>query len=172
MRSLTAKTSSATAQTVTAPHYLLALHFSTPLYLASRPGVVWNGISWVQADFTVGNFSSRRGGMQGEIRLLNLNDAYGAVVLNEEVRGAKVGLWSLYGEPPYTADDPEMLFSGVIDGVPEIGDNVRLTLSTQAGIASRVPNIPLAVFLGEDMPVPGTVIHWSGGDVTLEARNG
>ena len=172
MRTLTAKVAAATAQTITAPHYLVALHFSTPLYLASRPGVVWNGISWVQGDFSVHNLTTRRGGQQGEIRLVDHDGAYGAVVLNEEVRGAKVEIWALYGEPPYADEDPQPLFCGVVHGVPEIGDLVRLSLSTANGIASRLPNIPLAVFLGEDMPAPGTVIHWAGGSVVLEARNG
>jgi hypothetical protein len=172
MRTLTANVTAATARQVTAPHYLLALQFSTPLYLSSRESLVWNGLSWVSGDFRIRRLSPIRGGMSAEVTLSNHDNAYSAIVLGEEVRGKKAQIWALYGDPPYAQDDPVALFSGEIDAVPEIADQVSLKLISKTAGAVRLPDIPLSLFLGEDMPPDGTVIEWTGGKVTLEARNG
>ena len=172
MRTVSSKVSTATAQQVTAPHYLLALYFSTPLYLTSRDALVWDGLSWVTGDFSIGRLAPARGGMGGELSLINHDNAYSAIVLGEEVRGRTVKIWGLYGEPPYAQDDPVPLFSGVISAVPRIGDEVVLSLTSERAVSTRVPDIPLSLFLGEDMPPPGTVIEWAGGTVTLGSRDG
>ena len=173
MRTLSAKTTAATGQTITQPRYLVQLGFSTTLYLSTLGGVTWNGISWVESAVQVGRFSQdRSGSLRGELVLPNEDGLFGAIVLGEDTRDASVKVWQLYGDAPYAYEDAVMLFDGVMGAIREVGDTIPVTV-TSVGIATaRSPRIALSTWLGDDMPVPGTVIRWGSETLTLVAQNG
>ncbi|PUB82372.1 MAG: hypothetical protein DBP02_15070 [gamma proteobacterium symbiont of Ctena orbiculata] len=171
MRNLSATVSTAVAQDSTTPVYLVELGYAPAIRLSTVGDVSWNGQNWIDSGVEVRSIRQTKGGGQtASLRLLNHDNAYGALVLGNGIRDIPVDIYQLYGSDPYAVDDAEHLFSGVISGVPSIDDYVTMTLVSDGVLTARTPRVQLSSFLGEDMPIPGTRILWNGDSLVLESR--
>jgi hypothetical protein len=93
----------------------------------------------------------------------------GAVVLGDGIRDITADIYQLYGAAPHAAGDAVHLFSGVIDSVPSIDDFVTLSLRSTGSAVAHTPRVRLSLFVGDDMPTPGTRIQWNGDVLILES---
>lgn len=170
-RSLSVNNASVVTQIGTEPIYLVSLGYTPIIRLCTNGTRSWNGYTWNDSGVEVVRLVRTEGGGQAaEIRLPNHDNAYGAVVLGKGIRDIPVDIYQLYGAEPHAVEDGEHLFSGYIDGVPSIDDFVILSLMSGGAFVRRTPRIPLSVFLGTNMPVPGTRITWAGDVLVLESQ--
>lgn len=172
-RTLSSRNQTEVAKTGTIPIYLFELGFDVPLRLCTYDDVSWNGYTWARAPIALAKLQGTEGGGQtGEIRLGNLDNVYSALILNEGARGRTCKIWQLYGEPTYAVGDGVPLFDGYMDEVPDIDDEVRITIASEAVGTRRTPQITLHPWFGDDLTPPGTVIVWGGDTYILESRDG
>lgn len=169
MRTVTAKVQTAIESAGTRPGYLMLLGFTTPLRLSTRGSVIWDGQTWAATPFRLNGPSlSEGGGLSGAFVLQNMDNGIGATVLNEGVRGKTCQIWALYGDAPYAASDPVMIFDGVMDGVPQLDDYATITFRSDRSRTTFCPRIRLAPPLCNHVPPTGTVITGNGVALTLE----
>jgi len=171
MKTLTAKQVAATTSPAQRPAYLVELNFSTVIRLCTRGQVDWNGFMWYQGGCQVGQFAIGQAGVQTvAISLANNSFAYSKIVLGETASGKRVRIWKLFGEPPYSVSDASLVFNGLIDDVPELGDVVTLNCATANARTLLVPNITIGLPYFTNMPRAGQVIYWGDESYELQPR--
>lgn len=128
-RTLSGPTSTATAQTITQPGYLVQLGFSSVLRYSSRGDEIWNGQNWLANNVQVGTISETpNGGVSLGLTIGNTDLAFGAVCLTEQPQDKAVSVWAFY-EGAVALADPILIFDGVIDSCDISQSAVQLTLS-------------------------------------------
>lgn len=173
MNILTPKTETATEQNVTMPRKIVEVHFPQVLRIAQDGDVQWNGQTWQYIPlFDVGAIKiDRNGGKTSSLKLPNHDGAYGVLCLTHGIKGRRVRIWELAGEPDYAPDDPKLEFDGIMNG-SKIGLFVTIGLTTTTRWNQSVPDVPLSAVMGDDLIVPGTEVKLNGGTLILETRNG
>lgn len=171
-RTLSTQTQSDIAQTVTTPRYLIELGFTTVVRLSTRGDVTYMGAGWVDSGAVVDGLNTTPGGGKSlTLQLPNYDNAYTSLVLNFGIRDRSVKVYVLYSNDPFPADeDGELIFEGRMDAVPSFGDVLTLDCQSDGNRTRNSPRTPLVLFLGADMPAPGTVITWNGGSLTLQEQ--
>ena len=135
MRSLSPELLAELGLTITRPGYLVAIDFSTPLYLSTLGDITWNGHTWIAADIKVqGLAKDERGDARGTLTLGNMLLDYGALVLNEGVADRAITLYSVWSG----VTEPIEEFNGVGDAC-DIGERVSISLAGQGSRALYSP---------------------------------
>lgn len=118
MRSLSSALLTALGGSVTRPAYLVHIGWNVPVRLSSHGTVSWNGYTWSAADLSVDGVRVGAGAVSGQLVLGNLDDVYGALVLNEGVADVPV---TLYGfDAAATASGDMALLGECVGGEAEI----------------------------------------------------
>lgn len=166
-KTLTATLTTATAQTVTQPGYLVELAFAVPLRLSTRGDQAWNGLPWTGG--RLGKVRATDGG--GTVEIINTDLAAGALALNEGVADMPIRVWAFHTDNPDLADVVPV-FDGVGDGV-EIGDNIiRIKLAADGRRTSYSPRRFVNAAAGFNHLLPaGSRISWGGEVFVLERNN-
>ena len=135
MRTLSPELIAELGLTITRPGYLVAMEFSTPLYLSTLGDISYDGHTWVGADIKVqGLVRDERGDARGQISLGNALLDYGALVLNEGVADRAIRIYSVWAGDT----EPVEEFNGVGDAA-DIGERVTTTLAGQGSRALYSP---------------------------------
>lgn len=165
-KTLTPTLTTATAQTVTQPGYLVELNFSTVLRLSTRGDQSWNSLPWTGG--RLGKVRVTDGG--GTVDVINTDLAAGALALNEGVADMPIRVWAFHTDNPDLADVVPV-FYGVGDGV-EIGDDaIRIRLAADGRRTSYTPRRFVNAAAGFNHLLPaGSRISW-GGEVFILERD-
>lgn len=95
----------------------------------------------------------------------NLDNAFGAMLLNESIADAEVEIYAVYAGAP---NDAVLEFSGVGDSC-EVGDRVVINLIGQSTQKNFSPRRRISQVTGFNTVLPaGTVISIGGNNYTLE----
>lgn len=175
MRTLTTTTSTATAQTITSPGILVRIDFGIPIYLSSRGDITWNSLNWVSQDVSVSGISwDGTGSQKGTLSLGNADNLFGALILNDGVRGRPIQIWQFYNGA-IAPNDPVQIFNGICDEVSEIGlAMIRIAISSQSVRAMTCPRTFINQASGfNHLPATGKVVTWGDQRYILQrAKNG
>lgn len=153
----------------TQPIRLIMLGFDAPIYASDGVALAFDGHAWLASDIEAVGLTDK----DGKIRLPNHDLSASALVLGQGVSGRAVEVWELYGTAPFSADSGRLLFAGVMDSVPVIGDFVEITVKSSGDGTSRAPRLPLSLWFGSDgLLAPGTTVAWDGHSITLGAQRG
>lgn len=170
MKTLSAAAETAITSTVREWRTLVEISFTTPLRYSSGDNITWNSLSWVARPFDISAITTTTGGV-GSIRLtlFNRDNALTSQFLSVNPRGKAVTVWALYGAGPWVLADGIELFSGVLDGVLEIGDSVVIeAAATRSGVL-QVPSISVAHVTGlQRLPQPGDKFYWGGSMTSID----
>lgn len=152
--------------TVTRPGYLIYLGLSTPQRLSTLGSVVWNSQTWAANDAKVSGLSqASTAGRSAQVSLGNLDNVFGAMLLNESIADAEVEIYAVYAGAP---NDAVLEFSGVGDSC-EVGDRVVINLIGQSTQKNFSPRRRISHVTGFNTVLPaGTVISIGGNNYTLE----
>lgn len=163
MKTLTLATQGATEQPITTPGFLVEIAWPTIVRLSSRAAVSWGGQAWLSG--RLGKVQAKDG---GTLELMNGDNAYSALVLNDGAADIGVRVWTFYTDTP-AEDDPVLVFQGVADGADLAQDRVRLTLAAENARTLFSPRrfINRAAGFNHLRPA-GTKITWGGQTITLE----
>ena len=156
-RTLPGSTSTEVTATVTDTVILVALGFSSPVYLSTREQITWDAKTWLAADMRV-----QIGGDTPNLTVYNENTTLGETVLAEGTAGKAVQIYQRYG-----TETPVLLFDGEM-GKATIGDMV--SISCRRAPARKAPNIRIAAPVFNYVPKRGLKIVTSKGTVELESR--
>jgi hypothetical protein len=154
---------------VTFPLILVELGFSVTMRLASITTVFWNGYTWGSGLLTANAINlqpSSSGSLTGSIFLENADNAMSTLILSEGARGKPVNIWYLYGTEPYQPEDAIQIFSGVIDGVPQMDMTVQLDIVSE-GAMLWTPRITYTATRFSHMLPAGTVVTIGGQQFVL-----
>ena len=163
MRTLSEATEASTEALTTKPGWLVELFWATPLRLSSRGNISWRDRSWVPD--TLVAVSTGEGGY---IELANSNLAYSALVMNEGVADVGCQIWKFYGDAP-GADDPVLIFDGVLDRAEINHKAVKITLAQESSRTKMAPRHRIDASGGFNHLRPaGTRISWGGQVYVLE----
>lgn len=163
-RTVPASITTAAAQRITRPGYLVLIEFSTPLRLSSRNDQSYAGYTWTGG--RLGKVDAGEGG--GSIELMNGDLAMSALVLNEGMADRPVTVWEFHADNPA---DAVRIFSGVGDS-SEIGkDRVKVRLAPENRRTMYSPRRFINKASGFNTLAPaGTRIVWGGQAFILERR--
>lgn len=157
-------------KTVTSPTYLIYLGTDVPFYYSSRGDVNWGGQVWSGAGVEVRNISSRPGGSQSaELRFPNHDKSLSAVVLNERVVNKACQIWKFYGSG-FADTDGLLVFNGIMDEVPEIGEYVTIRAQSESVFDQYSPRLVCGPPTMNFIPATNTQILWDGSLYTLERK--
>ena len=163
MRTLSETTETLTAAPATKPGWLVELAWATPVRLSSRGSVSWAGYAWVPD--TIAGVSIGEGGY---VELANGDLAYSALVMNEGVADVPCRIWKFYGDAP-GAEDPVLVFDGVLDRAEINHSAVKITLAQEASRTKMAPRQRIDSSGGFNHLRPaGTRISWGGQVYVLE----
>lgn len=173
MRSLSASTLAATAQTITEPRWFLQISFSTALRLTTSATTTWNSLTWNEADFVISGVGWASSIVQNvSITFGDLDQSIAALCLAQEITDLPIKLWAFDEKAKATAD-PVLIFDGAGANVSG-ADNGSLTITANR-INSRSVDIPrnsYRILLPSELFAPaGTVIRWGNGTITLNPRS-
>lgn len=171
MRTVTQKIAAATSGPVHTPGYLVELQFSTTIRLCNRGTVIFDGHQWFQGGVEVRGIATGEGGGKScTITIPNNQFAFSTIVLAETASGKQVRVWKLFGDPPYTDEDAVLIFTGLIDDVPELVNQVTFNCSTQNLRVTSIPNVTIGTPFFNHLPRAGQSITWGGEIYDLEPR--
>jgi len=167
MKTLSVATQAETERTQTTPAFLVEIVWSTVIRLSSRGDQSWGGYAW-----TGGRLGPVRVGESGNIEFINSDLAYSALLLNEGVADVGCRIWTFYGDNP-DADDPVLVFDGVLDGAEIAADRVRATLAPESHRTMFSPRRFIGPGTGFNHLRPaGSKMTWGGQTITLERSAG
>jgi hypothetical protein len=170
MRALSAKTSAAIAQPVTAPRLLIEIGWSHVVRLCTRETVAWQGRQWIGPQGRISGLGGNNADQQCDITLSNHDSGYGAIALSEGLSDKSVKIYALYGDAPYTTDDAALLFDGQLDGGTVTAESVDIHCIAMRGVTMYAPRIYAQPPVVNHAPPAGTVLRWNGDNYTLERR--
>ncbi len=164
MKTLTSATQAASAQTITQPGYLIELAWGTIVRLSTRGDKTWGGQAWTGG--LVASLAPRDG---GRLALLNTDNGFSALLMNNTVADIGCRIWQFYGDT-LGEDDPFLIFDGVIDGVDELTrTTATLTLAAEHARTLHSPRRRIGATTGFTRLTPaGTRLTWAGQTITLE----
>lgn len=154
------------------PGYLIDITWQpgTVTRLSTRGDQSWDGQTWMggrTAGVTPLDFDSA-GEPSGKLTLIDADEVFWALIGNLRVADAPVRMWLFYGDAP-GADDVIPMPDAVIDGVPDIGPKITLTLAAAGARTQFSPR----QFLGEEVGIthidpPGKTVTWGGQTIITE----
>jgi len=167
-RTLSATTTTEVATTITQPHTLIKIGYTSPLYYCSSGDLNWDGIAWTGQDITVTNLDPDKG--TGSLVIGDVSGVFGAMFLQYGIADIVIDIWRLYGETPWAAGDEEYLFSGVGGGATWAPKkSVRISLAPAANRVMFTPRLVIEKSLGfNHLPLEGQLITWEGETYVLE----
>ena len=147
----------AIALPVTEPGYLVFLGFDSELRHSTRATLTWGGHSWTGG---LGTRVLSVSEQEATVELANSDLSASALVLNTTLADRACAIYKLYN------GDAVLLFDGILDACPMIGDRVQLTAKALAS-AKRVPAKYIAYPAFKWLTPPGTQVKWGAQAVTL-----
>ena len=167
-RTISASTTTEVAKTITTPHTLVKINYTTPLYYCSSGDLTWNSISWSGQDIKVSNLNPDKG--TGTLTIGDVSGVFGALILQYGIADKDITIYRLYGSTPWPSGDEELLFDGVGGGVSwDPGKSVTIGLQPAANRMMFAPRIVIDSSLGlNHLPVEGQAITWEGETYILE----
>jgi hypothetical protein len=167
-RLLTAQTTAALALPGTKPAYLLALYWSTPVYLTTGAGLTWNGQTWLAEIAELSSLQWSNDGLQGaSLRLGNSDQRYSALALAEGVADVRVLVYA-YDQTATATGDPVCVFDGRGGQLALDDDYVTIALRVNKARALFCPRLRISPASGfNHLPPRGTTIVWGQQQSTL-----
>lgn len=171
-RTLSTLTDTEVSKSITKPHTLVKIEYSSPLYYCSSGDLSWDGVTWNKQDFTISQFSPDNG--TGSLTIGDVSGTFGALYLQYGIADVPIKIWKLYGDGPWSAGDEELLFEGVGDSSSWIpGKSLTITLLPVSSIRMFAPWYTICKNLGfNHLPVEGQIVHWENDIYTLGRENG
>jgi len=164
-RTLPASISTAVAQPVTQPGYLIQIDADSTLRYSSRATMSYNGQSWL-GGARVDRLDTARGG-DAAVALPNVDNALSALILADALTDKRIRIWGIYSDSP---TDAELLFDGLVDGADAIGAlECVLNLTDNGSARSSIPDVTIGPPLANHLVPPGTQISWGTTTSTVEA---
>ncbi len=157
--------STALAETVTRPLYLVELGFSSTLRISSRETLTYLSVSWTAASFRMSMPSSGN----WSVDIFNEALSLGASVLSQGTAGKTAKVYHLTGAGPFADDDGELLLDGEMGEATIAGDRVQIALKKRPPL--RTPRLLVAPPVFNHLPVSGTVIRTAAGETVLEPKS-
>jgi hypothetical protein len=151
---ITPELSAELSKPVTLPGYLiqidldgLTLRYSTR-GAQTHAGQTWQPSPWVYRE--------------GSLTVQGGDPAIASVLLSHDIYNRRVQVWMFYGEQ-VTPETLWPLFDGVIDGMPQVIDNIVLRLWQVSGATVYAPRGIINRESGFSvLPSPGLVFEWNG----------
>ena len=178
MKTISSATTTALAQPITAPGYLIRLDFpaitamslsASTQYYSTLSDISWDDTpggggtvhTWTGTDASVSGLSQDGGGSaNAQLTLGNTDYAIGAAVLLRGAADIPVNLWAVYSTTP-AQPDPVQVFSGVTDGADIALDKVTFTLVAQNNNTMQAPRVFIKKDSGFNFLQPeGTKVVW------------
>lgn len=160
-----------TGKTVTQPFYLVYLGTEIPMRYSSRGDVDFQNNTWAGSGVQVVRIQDGEGGSRSaQIRFPNHDKALSAVVLNEGVVNKVCRIYQMYGHAPFLDTESMLIFDGIMDEVPEIGEYVSITALSESIFNQYSPRLVCGPPIMNHIPPPGTQITWDGEIYILEKR--
>lgn len=154
----------------TEPGWLVEILFpSGAVRLCSRGTLAWDGHTWLGWGIEISGLrQDDNGDASGQLRLIDRDGTVDAAVFADEVRGAPVRIWKVYGDTP-AAGDALLRFSGIADAPVAEGGRIQIALLGDQLRTRMLPRGVIAPAAGcTHQTAPGTVITWGGERITLE----
>lgn len=173
MRATTPAADSARRAIVTRPLYLIEISFSPLTRISTNGEVTWGGYVWSggQKVSVEGLTADNTGRQTGTVQIGNLDDLLGAMVLGQGVADRPIRIWSADGAALAT-DDPELVFTGVIERADVDVTRVSLVLASGGSRSAYVPRRVIGPETGFNLLQPaGTKIKVGKDTYTLERRS-
>lgn len=172
MRALTTAAQAALAAQITRPLWLIEMALSPALRLCSFDTVSWAGAAWsgdaavqVRIDRVDGS-----GRQAGTLELGNEAGVFGAILMGQQVNGARVRVWGGDAAALATAD-PVLMFDGVIAGAEVTVDTAQVRIAAQGARTLLTPRRYVDKAGGFSVLLPaGTRLNIGGEVVVLERR--
>lgn len=98
------------ALNTTRPHFLFQIDFTPVLRLSSRSTVTFDLNSYTGAHITGLEYS--HSGDRGSFTLFDEDSSYVGEFVSEGASGVAVQVWVLYGDPPWSAGEEDLVLSG------------------------------------------------------------
>lgn len=158
----------------TEPGWLVRIDFpSGTVRLSSRGTLAWDGETWLGWGVEIGGLrQDDNGDATGQLRLIDHDGTVGAAVFADEVRGAPVRIWKVYGGTP-AAEDAVLRFAGIADAPVSEGGRIQIALLGDQLRTRMLPRGTISPAAGcTHQTAPGTVITWGGDRITLESDRG
>jgi len=142
------------AHPITKPGYLFELGFAPLLRFATRGDQTFDGQFFSGGIVSAYDVNARR------LSLLNPNNGVSLIGLAQGVSDRTARVWQFYGDAANT-DNTILLLDGFIDGAPEIGDKVVLSLFAESSGVLYSPRHRITQQNGYNvLPQPGLRIQW------------
>lgn len=165
MKTLSSVVQDQISTSVINPAYLVEIGFSTRIRGCTLGSVEIMGQLWPAIGIQVGEISTGQGGIKTvSISIINNAFSISNIVLAESASGKEVKVWKLFDT------ETELVFSGVVDEVPEISSTVSFNCTTANSRTTSVPFITLNQPFFNFLPRPGEIIRWGNSIFELEPR--
>lgn len=170
MLTLDATTQAFLAGSVTRPHYLIEIEFSTVWRHSTHEDFLFGADQYYTSGTKVESIEPSNARLSFDNSDLSASAAF----LGQDVRDIPIKIYALYTHPseflPDTASTPVLVFDGVLDAIEAVNQvEVVVTCLSSRLAAAWTPRIVAAPPLCNHMPPAGTQL----GNLTLEpARNG
>ena len=166
MRTLSATITSAVAQDVTQPIYLLRMGFSSELTVATwGADINWNGETWSASGIAV----KRLGIKSGSIEFPLADDGpWLSLLLNEGARERAITIYEYHTDLSASpqVSDAVAVFTGIMDGV-RITDRAIVEV-LESTTAKRFPHTSIDRPVYNYLPVSGSRITWGTDYLVVE----
>ena len=155
---------------ITRPFKLIYIGFSTPLYISTGGTVSFDGQTWTKGTASVDSIDQGDAAMtNGSITLLNSDNSISAFVLSEGARDKACKIYEAYLDTSgLLAGTPELVFSGVMDGVNITPEHVRINIQSYSEAIVKAPRYFCGPPLMNHVPPDGTIVQWGNDKYTLE----
>jgi len=164
-RTLASSISTAIAQPVTQPGYLIQIDATSTLRYTTRATLTYSGQTWT-GGARVERLDTARGG-DAAVALPNTDNALSALILSDALTDKRTRIWAIYSDSP---TDAELLFDGLVDGADAIGAlECVLNLTDNGSARSSIPDVTIGPPLANHLVPPGTQISWGTTTYTVEA---
>jgi len=166
-RTLPSSISTAVAQPVTQPGYLIQIDATSTLRYSTRATLTYDSQTWT-GGARVDRLNTARGGVAA-VALPNADNALSALILADALTDKRTRIWAIYGDGP---TDATLMFDGVVDGSDAIGVlECIINLADNGSARSSIPDVVIGPPLANHLVPPGTQINWGNTIYTVEASS-